>query len=121
MPCTVTMIYKDRLNGGEVARDSFPMPWDLDGPLSDQEDVSRSRLLCAQARMRCPDHLELDEVGDYDERERTLEVWVRVPARSAGDDEDDHDPEERDRAAIRAEVSSRCGGLTSSELRELDD
>lgn len=60
-----------------------------------------------------------NKIGEYD---------VEVPDGEEDDDqedededEEDHDPEERAQADIVAEVSRRCGGLTSSEIREVTD
>lgn len=79
MPATVTIRYLNREDAAQVATSSCALPWDLVGPgLSDDEDRRRASILCRAARCDLPDRLELDEVGDFDERESQLEVWVRV-------------------------------------------
>lgn len=68
----------------------------------------------------CKDGLEALRVGES--------MTVTPPVEEDDEDdlveddgEDDHDPEERAQGEIRAEVSRRCGGLTSSEMREMED
>jgi hypothetical protein len=47
---------------------------------TDEADAQRAQTLCSLARTHLPANADLDEVGDYDERTGTLDVFCRRPA-----------------------------------------
>ena len=75
-PLNISMVYVDSRTGQEVYRKEHTL-WDVAEFIgTDLQDKQRSKKLARAAQRYSPKGYCVDEVGDYDERMRILEVFV---------------------------------------------